>query len=382
MSKCSRAVRKIASLFLFSALFLNFYLVDQDTVNYMASVASIPSGDVTYKTASTSSKKRYLTYKTYEDIPVKRTEDKSYCTMPESAGEKPNYQGELVKSALSGNVNPNQMFRVKVYVKNTGTARWYSDKSGCKDQLPTRLGTRKDQDRQSKFWTDAQLQNSGWVLDQNKNRVEMTQNYIDPGETAIFSFWSLAPDKPGLYREYFLPVVEGKQWFENTADFYVDIPIGEVSQEDYDKMKLADITMDTIQLQGPKNLDVRLSVQQLHLKYGSTVIKTFSISSGKRKTPTPTGSHEIRFKQNVRVASKPPYYVMPNFQGFAKSGGIWRGFGFHALPSLANDGGVFWTEALNHIGIPVSHGCIRLLPEDAKTLFNWSDVGMKMEIYN
>lgn len=51
------------------------------------------------------------------------------------------------------------------------------------------------------------------------------------------------------------------------------------------------------------------------------------------------------------------------------------GYGLHALPSLGNDGGIFWTEALTHIGIPVSHGCVRILPEDAIWLYDFTEIG-------
>ena len=59
----------------------------------------------------------------------------------------------------------------------------------------------------------------------------------------------------------------------------------------------------------------------------------------------------------------------------------WRGHGLHALPYLMNDGGVFWKEALSDIGKPVSHGCVRQLPEDAITLYNFTSVGTPIWIH-
>ena len=77
------------------------------------------------------------------------------------------------------------------------------------------------------------------------------------------------------------------------------------------------------------------------------------------------------------------------------------GYGIHALPSLGSaslrskirsyrDGevptslftdDVFWKEALSHIGIPVSHGCIRLLPDDAEFAFNFTPVGTRVVVH-
>jgi len=67
---------------------------------------------------------------------------------------------------------------------------------------------------------------------------------------------------------------------------------------------------------------------------------------------------------------------MPKWMMFRKGG-----YGIHALPSLANDRGVFWREALSHIGSPRSHGCIRLLPKDAEFAYNFADVGTTVTVH-
>lgn len=395
-------LRKLLSFALISGLFLNFYLIDLDPVNFLAQISTLKE-EQDYKFAKTQAPRKYLTFKEYDDTPANRITDLSYCFYedqeidnetseakdenedfsPEGADTTiPRYQGELVKTTMSNRISPDEMFRVNIYVKNTGKTRWYSDRSGCPNQPPVRLGTKRPQDRQSIFWTNYQMENGGWVLSNTKDRIEMMQDYIDPDEVAIFMFWSKAPEKAGLYREYFKPVVEGVQWFENTPDFFIDVPVGFVFQEDYEKMKHVTVTSNSNDvINAEKIIEVDLSEQKLFMKYGDFVINTFPISSGAKKTPTPPGEFEIRFKQEVRVATKWPHYIMPKFQGFARPGSIWLGYGFHALPSLGSDGGAFWTEALNHIGIPVSHGCIRLLKEDAQTLYAWTDEGIKVEIH-
>ena len=134
--------------------------------------------------------------------------------------------------------------------------------------------------------------------------------------------------------------------------------------------------LSTLKLEGGKNLEVDLSQQEMYVKIGDTTIRTFPVSTGAPHHPTPPGEFKIFLKQEVRVAGSTPHYIMPLYQMF-KAGG----YGLHALPSLANDHGVFWREALDHIGSARSHGCIRLLPDDAKFVWNFTDLGTPLKVH-
>ena len=123
-------------------------------------------------------------------------------------------------------------------------------------------------------------------------------------------------------------------------------------------------SVSDIDLNAEKLVTVDLSEQNMYLTLGDYPVRKFRISSGMPSRPTPVGEFSIFIKQNVRIGAKPPHFIMPKFQMF-KAGG----FGFHALPSLANDKGIFWTEAKRDIGRPVSHGCVILLPEETYLLF-------------
>ncbi|PIZ46463.1 hypothetical protein COY32_03225, partial [candidate division WWE3 bacterium CG_4_10_14_0_2_um_filter_41_14] len=125
---------------------------------------------------------------------------------------------------------------------------------------------------------------------------------------------------------------------------------------------------------GVKKVVVDRSEQNLYVYLDDFLIRKFRISSGAADTPTPVGETEIKLKQKIRVGGKAPHYIMPNFMWF-RSGG----YGFHSLPSLGKpNSGVFWTEATSHIGIPVSHGCVRMLPDDSDWLFEFAEVGTKV----
>jgi lipoprotein-anchoring transpeptidase ErfK/SrfK len=52
-------------------------------------------------------------------------------------------------------------------------------------------------------------------------------------------------------------------------------------------------------------------------------------------------------------------------------------FGIHELPEWP--GG--YKEGANHLGIPVSHGCIRLGVGPAKQVYDWTEVGTPVVIY-
>jgi hypothetical protein len=88
-------------------------------------------------------------------------------------------------------------------------------------------------------------------------------------------------------------------------------------------------------------------------EYGE-LVRWGPVSSGRRTAPTPSGLFHMNWKQQVHVSTIDPDWLMPwsfNFENRA-------GLAFHQqdLP-----------------GHPASHGCVRLLGEDARWLFDWAD---------
>ncbi|MEK7276894.1 MAG: L,D-transpeptidase, partial [Chloroflexota bacterium] len=253
-------------------------------------------------------------------------------------------------------------FRVKVFLKNTVTMRWFANKSLCLGPKMA-LGTDLERDRDSAFYAE---ELEGWEA---SNRVAMDQFRTNPGEIASFTFWGKAGNDPDIIKEYFTPVLKDIEWL-NGAQFSFEVMIGDTGESASDLRKKISYANESgsvqdIDLNAEKVLIVDLSEQNLYVKLGDHVIRQTRVSTGAAATPTPVGETKLILKQEVRVGVKPPHYIMPYFQMFRAGG-----YGFHALPSLGRaNSGVFWTEARNHIGIPVSHGCIRLLPEDAEWLF-------------
>ncbi|MDO8490002.1 MAG: L,D-transpeptidase family protein [bacterium] len=128
--------------------------------------------------------------------------------------------------------------------------------------------------------------------------------------------------------------------------------------------------LDPRPIKARKSIRVHLKTQTLDYSLGKAVIGHFRISSGKKSLPTPTGTFSI-INKDPRAWSKLAGLWMPYWMGF--KGGK---FGIHELPEWP--GGK--KEGANHLGKPVSHGCIRLGIGDAKTLYNWAPIGTPLTI--
>lgn len=284
-----------------------------------------------------------------------------------SAPEEKIYDTELIAIRRRLRVEPDETFRVKIFMKNTGNMPWFSNNNNCLGPKMS-LGTMRERDRDSVFYEYGLL---GW---EGNNRIGMDQLRVNPGEIASFTFSAKAGSKSDVYKEYFAPVLKDIQWIDKD-EFYFTIMVGETGDSAIALRKKMDYanfsgSVNSIDLDAKRTVMIDLSEQRMKIKLGDNIVRDFRVSTGASKTPTPVGETKILIKQEVRVGHKPPHYIMPKYQMFRAGG-----FGFHALPSLGNDGGVFWTEARNHIGIPVSHGCIRLLPEDANWLYDFTAVG-------
>ncbi len=290
------------------------------------------------------------------------------------APKKQEYAANFIAVRKKAYVAKNEKFLTKVFIQNSGNMPWFSSDSGC-GLTVTNLGTDRTRDRKSIFYLDPKTVDSGWL---DGNRIRMETKRVDPNGIAVFSFTSQAPNEDGYYREFFSPVVEGVSWLESamlSIDTRVGNPVIDPSQKENWNYVNQTSDLSKLNLKGEKSIVIYLSSQKMNLKIGETVIREYPVSTGKPKTPTPVGVTRIIGKNEVRVGGDYPHYIMPKWMMFRRNG-----YGIHALPSLANDRGVFWREALNHIGQPRSHGCVRLLPQDAAFAYDFTEVGTKVVV--
>ncbi|KKQ68491.1 MAG: hypothetical protein US89_C0007G0034 [Candidatus Peregrinibacteria bacterium GW2011_GWF2_38_29] len=296
------------------------------------------------------------------------------------------FSARPIKNTLGLKVMPNQKFRMALFFENTGNIPWFSGNTNCQNVPIVSLGTTRSLDRQSAFL--------------NGNRVMIKDEKIDPGQIAAFEFEVTAPEAADIYREFFALVIENRTWMKD-SEIMVDFHVGNTVESEEDVAKKAELIpismkFSELDLSAPKSLEVDLSEQKMYVRIGDKLIRVFRTSTGKADTPTPTGNYDIEFKQQVRIAGGGTPYIMPKWQAFYKGAGI------HALPSLGNaklrhrilqlepdeeaptewfQDDSLWTEAVDHIGRPVSHGCVRLLPDDAAFVFDFTDVGTPIAIH-
>ena len=206
----------------------------------------------------------------------------------------------------------------------------------------------------SEAWTELKS------LDEQFLSMQRTRSLLEHGEEKIFS--------PSLAKSY-LENFRGSSALQELAslqDHVRNLQEGIATLE----ARLASI--------GRKVIVIDLSEQRARLIERGNIHATFRVSSGARETPTPKGKFQVHQKQVLRVSSLDTPYRMPYYMAFTPNGS----HGLHALPYLGQspEASGFWQEARSHIGTPVSHGCVRFLPEDAATIFDWAEIGTKVYI--
>jgi lipoprotein-anchoring transpeptidase ErfK/SrfK len=120
-----------------------------------------------------------------------------------------------------------------------------------------------------------------------------------------------------------------------------------------------------------KYIDINLAKQNLSTFENGKMLGTYKVSSGKRGMATPTGTFHVMSKAS-RAYSKKYKLYMPYWMQFTGAG-----HGIHELPEWPNG----YKEGANHLGIPVSHGCVRLGVGPAKTVYGWAEIGTPIIIH-
>lgn len=121
-----------------------------------------------------------------------------------------------------------------------------------------------------------------------------------------------------------------------------------------------------------KYIDICLKYQNMVIFENGKALSAHMISSGKRGMETPEGNFQIHNK-TPRAWSKKYALFMPYWMAFVPSGQM----GIHELPEWP--GG--YKEGANHLGTPVSHGCVRLGVGDAKKVYEWAEIGTPVVIH-
>ncbi len=112
-------------------------------------------------------------------------------------------------------------------------------------------------------------------------------------------------------------------------------------------------------------IDIDLSEQRLYAHEGDQMIASFLVSTGTWQHPTPVGQFHVWIKMRYCDMSGPGYYLpdVPYTMYF------YGDYGIH---------GTYWHS---NFGTPMSHGCVNMVTEEAGWLYNWSHVGILVNIH-
>lgn len=125
-----------------------------------------------------------------------------------------------------------------------------------------------------------------------------------------------------------------------------------------------------------KRIEVILSTQHLIGYEDDRVAFEYAVTTGQEGQPTLPGDYEVLDKEESPYSTAWAI-TMPYWLGVYQYGDFENGF--HALPTR-EDGEVLWGDALGVF--PASHGCIVLATADAQHLYEWAEVGTKVEIHD
>jgi len=116
---------------------------------------------------------------------------------------------------------------------------------------------------------------------------------------------------------------------------------------------------------GQRWVDVDLTQQRVYAFEGSTVVRSFLVSTGTYYHPTVTGQYHIYIKLRYTDMVGPGY----NLPDVPYTMYFYRGYGLH---------GTYWHHNFGH---PMSHGCVNMYTPDAAWLFDFASVGTLVNIH-
>ena len=118
----------------------------------------------------------------------------------------------------------------------------------------------------------------------------------------------------------------------------------------------------------PRLLLVSRRVQAFAAYEAGALVRWGATSTGRRDTPTPAGLFAANWRSKLRRSSDNAEWLLPWYVNFVNESGV----SFHqfALP-----------------GSPASHACVRLLVDDAKWIYDWTELwvldaqGRRIEVH-
>lgn len=217
----------------------------------------------------------------------------------------------------------------------------------------------------SPFWIDFSFSPGIDVTYQNdpeKTRFDLLpKSPLAPGATYTLTVFARV-DADGA---------KPKQIFQTSFTARAPEPPKEISKDPAERLAQAKLSTPPKFTEG-KYIDVNLETQTMVTFENGTALDAYLVSSGRRGMETPKGDFTIHNKA-PRPWSKAHSLFMPHWMAITSDGE----YGIHELPEWP--GG--YKEGANHLGTPVSHGCVRLGVGPAEIVYNWAEVGTPVFIH-
>jgi lipoprotein-anchoring transpeptidase ErfK/SrfK len=121
-----------------------------------------------------------------------------------------------------------------------------------------------------------------------------------------------------------------------------------------------------------KQLIADRSDQKLYAYEGDTLVRTYTVSTGRELTPTPRGTFRIFRKTPSRYMQGPIPGISANY--YDLPGVPWNLY-FTQQGAVVH--GAYWHESF---GRPYSNGCVNVDPKEARALYDWADLGMTIVV--
>lgn len=138
----------------------------------------------------------------------------------------------------------------------------------------------------------------------------------------------------------------------------------------------ANIRLPGVPVAGSKRVEVDVSDQRVYVWKGSQLVYKFVVSTGIPGYNTRRGTFRILDKipmaHSTSLGLAMPYWLGIYWAGSTENG-------FHALPISHRTGKTLWA---GYLGRPISYGCIVLNTSDAALLFNFVDIGTRVDIHD
>jgi len=277
------------------------------------------------------------------------------------------YQYDIIVQSQDPILQPNQSGLLVINLRNTGSEAWSTDQLFLNS-----IYTDGTNNRPNQFATDT------WI-DQTKLSALLSNNQalINPGNTITFYIPIKSPNLPALYQEIFQPYLGSIAIIGNPIKWLMQVG---------DQLNYQQTT--------GKQIKIWLSEQRIWAMENGIVVLNVPISSGRPGYRTPKGNYTIM--NHIDTAYSSPYRLWMDYWMALKSDTYgFVGYGLHRLPywrvkpgnrtegeiidgRLYTEGKLY--EDYEHLGTPMSHGCMRLGIDSSRILYYWTPNGTPVNI--